>query len=142
MSLRPIAKRTVQATFLMSLSAIAQPSQNDLDDVQIRSLVSGKRLELRFDGTPPSNPNFFSHWDFRADGALCARLIGSGPQTQCAEVGKWRVENNALCWQLTKIGTTTGINSTCGKVRMRQGGLYEMVDVAGKLGPTLFGIGR
>lgn len=142
MSLRILARWTVHAICLASLSAMAQPSPNDLKDDQIRTLVSGKRLELRFAGTPPSDPKFFSHWNFRADGSLCARLIGSGPKTECADVGKWQAENNSLCWKLNSIGTTTGINSTCGWVRKGEGDLYEIVDTTGKLGSTLFSTGR
>ena len=142
MSLRTIALCTAYATFLASLSVTAQPSPSDLKDDQIRTLVSGKRLELRFAGAPPSDSKFFSHWDFRADGSLCARLIGSSPKTDCADVGQWRAENNALCWTLTRIVTSSGINATCGWVRKGEGALYEIVDTTGKIGITLFSIGR
>lgn len=141
MSLRTIAQRAVQAACLLSLAAIAQPTPDNLKDDQIRTLISGKRLELRFEGAPPG-PNFISHWDFRADGTLCARLIGSSPRTECADVGSWRTENNTVCWQLKNIGTTTGINSVCGRVRPGQGNLYEILDSSGRLGPTLFSIGK
>ncbi len=142
MSLRTCAHCFAHALCLISLAATAQPLATDLRDQEIRDLIAGKRLELRFAGAPPTSPNFLSHWNFRADGSLCARLIGSGPQTGCAEVGRWRTQSNTLCWQLTTIGTTTGINASCGWVRKVSGEAYEIVDVSGKLGSTAFSIGK
>jgi hypothetical protein len=142
MSLRSFTDWTVGAACLISLAAVAQTSPSDMKDDQIRALVSEKLIVLRFFGQAPTDPNFFTYWNFRTDGSLCARLIGSGPKTECAEVGKWRAENNTLCWQLATIGTTTGISSTCGWVRKGAGDFYEIVDTTGKLGTTLFSIGK
>ena len=126
----------------VSLSANAQTSTANLGAEQIRSLVSGKTLALRFPGVPPSDPKFFSYWDFKTDGALCGRLIGSKAGTECADLGVWKVQDNQLCWTLQRIGTTSGINAVCGPVRNTSDGLYELPEVTGKLGTVVFGIAR
>lgn len=124
------------------VTSLAANAQTDLSAEQIRSLVSGQTLAFRFPGVPPADPKFFSHWDFRSDGSLCGRLIGSSAATDCADVGVWNVQGNSLCWTLPRIGTSSGINSVCGPVRKSTDSLYELQEGSGKLGSILFGIGR
>jgi hypothetical protein len=142
MSLHRFAAWILQTCCLTSFAAMAQPLPEDLKADQIRSLIAGKTLAMRFAGTPISNSNFFGHWDFKEDGSLCGRLIGSDPGTECADIGKWQLQDNTLCWQFQRIGTTTGINSVCGWIRKAQGNLYEVVDTTGKTGSTLFSINK
>ena len=141
-ALHRIAEAAVPAFLLVSLAATAQLSSGSLQDEQIRAVVSAKTLALRFAGTPTSNPLFFSNWDFRGDGSLCARLIGSAPGTECAEVGKWWVQASELCWQLPRIGASVGVNSACGAVRKGAEELYEIKHTAEQLGTTVFSVAR
>ena len=135
------AKWMLQLALAASMSASAQSSPTPLSSEQVRTLVSGKVLALRFPGAPPSDPKFFSHWDFKSDGTVCGRLIGSQPNTECADVGTWKVQDNSLCWSLQRIGTSTGINAVCGSIQMSSDGLYELRDGAGRIGTTLFSVG-
>lgn len=143
-ALRLITAWAAPALLVVSMAATAQPASGNLQDDQIRGVVSGKTLALRFVGlgAPMSNPLFYSNWDFRGDGSLCGRLVGSAPGTDCAEVGKWWVRDHTLCWQFQHIGKSTGVNSACGSVRKGQDDLYEIVDTAGKLGTTVFSLAR
>jgi hypothetical protein len=142
MTNRATARWVARLAFVVSLSATAQTMPAKLGAEQIRSLVSAQTLVLRFPGVPPSDPQFHSHWDFRADGSLCARLIGSKAGTDCADLGVWKIQDDRLCWTLQRIGTSSGINAVCGAVRQNTDGLYELLDSTGKLGPTLFGIAK
>jgi hypothetical protein len=142
MSLHRFTALMLQTGCLISFAAMAQSSPDDLSADQILSVISGKTLAMRFAGTPTSDPNFFGYWDFKADGALCGRLIGSKPGTECADTGKWQLQNNTLCWQFQWMAKTSGLNSVCGSVRKAPGDLYEIVDTTGKTGSTLFSISK
>lgn len=54
-----------------------------------------------------------TYWDFADDGTVCARGIGATPKDQCADDGKWRIQENSLCWELTWLGGGEGYKSTC-----------------------------
>jgi hypothetical protein len=142
MSSHRIAPWMLYTGCLVSFVAMAQTSPEDMNADQIRTVISGKTLVMRFAGTPTSDASYFGHWDFKADGALCGRLIGSKPGTECADTGKWQLQDNTLCWQFQWMAKSTGINSVCGRVRKTQGDLYEIVDTTGRTGTTLFSVSK
>jgi hypothetical protein len=78
-------------------------------------LVRGRTIALSFYGDP-TNPVMTSIWDFRANGSLCARIIGANRKDKCADEGTWKIDGAVLCWELPTLGRSLGINPACSTV--------------------------
>ena len=47
------------------------------------------------------------------NGLVCARYVGAKRTEKCAELGKWTVIKDMLCWELPSIGRGLGTNPAC-----------------------------
>jgi len=137
MVLRSLISFIVQFTFLISFVAAAQTSGDHLAAEQLKNLVNGKTWALSFQGDL-ANPNTVTYWDFKADGSVCARFTGSKAKDKCADDGKWRLQGEALCWELQRIGATYGYKSVCVRVRKVDEKRYEAIATDGKMAPAAF----
>ena len=103
-----------------ALSAVSLPAlhaqANAVVGDELRNLVSGKSWALSTYGDP-TNPATTMVWDFRSDGTVCARFVNSRVGEKCADVGKWNLRDNLLCWDLTWFGGSAGIKTACNSVK-------------------------
>ena len=100
-----------------ALSAVSLPAQaNAVVGDELRTLVSGKSWALSTYGDP-TNPATTMVWDFRSDGTVCARPGASKVGDKCADVGKWNLRDNLLCWDLTWFGASFGFKTACNSVK-------------------------
>lgn len=70
-------------------------------------------------------------WDFAADGTMCARAVDATREDQCADEGNWRIEGNALCWELSWLGGGEGYKSTCVLIKDGDAGAFETTRARG-----------
>ena len=107
--------RGVTQLLLLSLVATKAFSQSpvSLSGLEISNLVSGRSLAISYYGDPTPSSATTSVWDFRKDGSVCARYVGTKRGEKCAEVGTWTISNDMLCWDLPTIGRGLGTNPAC-----------------------------
>jgi len=107
--------RKVAPVLLVLLVAAEAFSQSpaSLTGAEISNLVSGQKLAISHYGDPAPNSATTSVWDFRKDGSVCARYVGAKGSEKCAEVGKWSISGDMLCWDLPTIGRGLGTNPAC-----------------------------
>ena len=77
-------------------SAYAEP----LSAEKIRALLNGNTWKIGLRGSFTES-RLVHFWDWKPDGSVCGRLGGAKKGESCADVGKWRLEGNRLCWQYT-----------------------------------------
>jgi hypothetical protein len=88
-------------------------------------LVKGKTLAISFYGDP-ADPAATYLWDFKADGSICARIIGAKRSDKCAEEGKWSTNGAFLCWELPNMGKSLGTNPACSSFLQLRPDRYEL----------------
>ena len=99
---------------------------DDIKGDDLKKLANGRTWAISWQGNL-SDPRITTYWDFRADGSVCARLVGSKKGDKCADVGKWNVQDDKICWQLTWLGEIQGYKSVCGQVRAGGQSRYELL---------------
>lgn len=116
----------VVATLLAVTSAQAssQPT-TELKAGAVVELIRGRTLAISFYGDPSDQAATYT-WDFRADGSLCARIIGAARSDKCAEAGTWTTEEAFLCWELPTMGRGLGTNPACSRVLQISPERYEL----------------
>jgi hypothetical protein len=119
MNLRPLVFAAVTASVA---SAVAQ----ELDAEQLKQLVSGKTLAIAFYGDLNDKLRT-AYWDFTSDGKVCARLGNNPRGSRCADTGTWKLQGDALCWELGFLGKTDGFQSVCGRAKPA-GDAYQFID--------------
>jgi hypothetical protein len=137
MVLRMLISSIVQFTFLIPFAAAAQTAADHLTADQLKNLVSGRTWVIAWQ-RDLTNPLTVTHWDFKADGSVCARFVGGKAKDKCADDGKWRLQGEALCWELQRIGETYGYKSVCVRIRKVDEKRYEAIAQDGKMNPPLF----
>jgi hypothetical protein len=121
---RTIARANIKALVAMLASGLALVillfpglvPADDLDPVQLKEFVSGRKWVISFSGNL-RDPSTVTYWDFRADGSVCARLVASKAGDKCADDGRWVVEGQKLCWELTWLGQQYAYKSACVRVQ-------------------------
>lgn len=89
--------------------AMSSPLAATLDSKTASALVSGRTWQLK----KPRGPGY-DYWSWNADGSLCMRL---GEKTgNCADTGRWKLEGERLCYELTWWGAETKMKSACFRV--------------------------
>lgn len=121
-TLRSAASATLFAT--LSASVCAQAA-TEVAAGPLLDLVRGRALAISFYGDP-SDPGSTYVWDFRANGTLCARIVGAKRTEKCSEEGRWNTEEAALCWELPTMGRSLGTNPACSTVLQTKPDRYEL----------------
>ena len=55
-----------------------------------------------------------SYWTWNSDGAVCLRL--NDKTGTCADTGKWRLEGERVCYELTWYGEAYQLKSACFRI--------------------------
>ena len=103
----------------------------DLGPLELNELVKGRKW-LGAIGGDLSSSGMSAYWDFGADGSMCVRFAGAKPNDRCADEGRWKIEDQTLCWDLTYVGEQYGYKSACVKVQKAGTATeYQMHNVKG-----------
>jgi len=98
-------------------------SAETLDAKAVGGLVSGHVWQQkRLAGSG------FMYWAWNADGSVCLRDEKAG---SCIDTGRWRLDRDSVCWELSWWGKSDGYNVRCVRVGAKGKGRYEMVPVDG-----------
>ena len=100
------------------------------DDV-IAGLVANRTWHINWSACMGGSDGCRTYWDFADDGTMCARGIDATRKDKCADEGNWRIEDNALCWELSWMGGGEGYKSTCILIKDNQTGAFETTRARG-----------
>jgi hypothetical protein len=109
---------------LVFLPAYAQSPPNVEGD-ELKALVDGRTWAFSLYGDP-NNAAQANVWDFRKNGSVCARMIGSKRTDKCADEGKWHIKDNMVCWELTWMGEAQGLKTACSAVHRAAKDRFEL----------------
>jgi len=112
------------AMFVPAAFFLCSPvSADTLDAKVVGGLVSGHVWQTkRLAGSG------FMYWAWGSDGSVCLRQEKAG---SCIDTGRWRLERDSVCYELSWWGKSEGITSRCVRVAAKGEGRYEMVPVDG-----------
>ena len=118
--------------------AVHAQAQSDIDADQLTALVTGKKWAMSFQGDLSKSATV-TYWDFKPDGSICARFVGSQSNDKCADDGTWQLKGNVLCWELQRLGETNNYKSACVRVRKVDDKRYDAIALKGfKMSPVTF----
>ncbi len=64
-------------------------------------------------------------WAWKSDATVCLRT--DSKTGKCADTGKWKLDGDRLCYELTWYGKSSGRDSACFRVSDRGNGKYEAI---------------
>lgn len=80
-----------------------------LDSKATSSLLAGHTWQLKKPRGPGND-----YWSWSTDGSVCLRL---GESTgKCADTGRWKLNGERVCYELTWWGAESGMKSACFRV--------------------------
>lgn len=128
MSRRKVALSAFALVAIIVVSS-ASVRADTLDGESIRQLADNKIWAMKWAACMGGTCETF--WDWHKDGSICARAIDAAKEDKCADDGTWRLDGNALCWELTWLGAGAGYKSRCVTVEPIDGGKYRTTRVGG-----------
>jgi hypothetical protein len=115
---------TLALASIINTPAFSQ-SPTSIVGEQLNALTSGRSWAISF-YREPTNPALTAVWDFRKDGSVCARMLGSKGDAKCADEGKWTTKGEMLCWELTWLGESGGYKTACSSVSKAGADRFEL----------------
>lgn len=108
-----------------------------LDKSALEKLVNNKTWHINWAACMGGANGCKTYWNWSKDGSVCARAIDAKRTDKCADDGKWRIEEDKLCWKLTWLGGSEGYKSVCIDIEETSKGHYQTKRVGG-IGITFF----
>jgi hypothetical protein len=68
-------------------------------------------------------------WTWKADGSVCLRT--DEESRDCADAGRWTLQDNRACYELTWWGKSVGRNAACFRIVDKGKGRYEALQNSG-----------
>ena len=106
-----------------------------LSEEESRALLNGTTWKMGTHGNF-TYKNWVTYWDWKRDGSVCGRIGGANKYDPCADVGKWRLEGNRLCWQYTWLNPFEFYKVGC--VRIEGTGERKYLAINDKTGNLAF----
>lgn len=103
----------ISATCLPS-SAIAAAT---LDAKAAKDLISDRTWQQKKFDSPGYN-----YWSWKSDGAICLRLNEN--TGKCSDTGRWKLEGDRMCYEVTWLFKSGGGNSACFRIADQGKGRY------------------
>ena len=97
-----------------------------LSEEESRALLNGTTWKMGWSGSFASD--WGTYWDWKPDGSVCGRLGGAKKGESCADVGKWRLEGNRLCWQYTWFNAFGYYKAGCFHIEGADEGKYLAIN--------------
>lgn len=117
-----IAVATLMLAGLIASPAMAQDKAKatkaaTLDANAVKTLTANRVWQVK----RPRGPGY-DYWSWNSDGSVCLRL---GEKTgKCADTGRWRLEGERFCYELTWWGESYGLKSACFRISDQGQGRY------------------
>jgi len=108
-------------SFLISFFALLagfQAAAATLDAKAARSLISDRMWQQKAGSGPGYN-----YWSWKSDGSVCLRT--DAKSGKCADTGRWKLDAERLCYELTWWGASIGRKSACLRISDQGRGRYE-----------------
>jgi hypothetical protein len=117
-----IAVGALMLAGLIASPAMAQDKAKDtrataLDAKAVKTLVANRVWQV----TRPRGPGY-DYWSWNSDGSVCLRL--GEKSGKCADTGRWRLEGERFCYELTWWGESYGLKSSCFRISDQGRGRY------------------
>lgn len=101
---------------LTALPVAAAP----LDGKATRSLTADQTWQVKNMRGPGS-----SYWAWKSDESVCLRLTDKAGK--CDDTGRWKIEGDRLCYELSWWGAANGVKSACVSVSEKAKGSFAAV---------------
>lgn len=125
MKAKKVLKGHSGAALLLAFAAFslcAPVTADTLDAKTLSGLVSGHTWQSKYGG------GGYLYWAWNSDGAVCLRQEASG---SCMDTGRWKLDGDSVCYELSWWGKSGGYNARCYRVAGKGKGHYEMIPVDG-----------
>jgi hypothetical protein len=110
------------ANAVLLISAICLPSSAiaaaTLDAKAARDLISGHMWQQKRIAGPG-----YIYWSWKSDGTVCLRL--DEKTGSCADTGRWKLDGDRMCYEITWWEKSSGGNSGCFRIVNKGNGRYE-----------------
>ncbi len=97
-----------------------QAQENFLDAKAARSLISDQTWQQKFMTGPGG-----VLWSWKSDGSVCLRT--EGKNSKCADTGRWKLDRERLCYELTWWGASENRKSACFRISNQGLGYYNAI---------------
>jgi len=91
-----------------------------LDGTAAKGLISDRTWQQKARSGPT-----YKYWSWMSDGSVCLRT--DGKTDKCADTGRWKLDDDRLCFELKWGGVSIGVKSTCFRISDKGKGLYETI---------------
>ena len=108
--------------------ADAQKAARALDAAEVRSVAMDRTWEAKPGGRRATTTQY---WTWNSDGSVCLRL--NEKTGNCADTGKWRLDGERVCYELTWYGQAGRGKSLCFGIAEKGGGRYAWILENGEL---------
>jgi hypothetical protein len=69
------------------------------------------------------------YWSWKSDGSVCLRT--EAPRGKCADTGRWKLEGERMCYELTWWGASVGRKAACFRIVAQGKGRFEALQDTG-----------
>jgi len=121
-------RRLLPVAVFLALAVFAGPApaqkasqvEKVLDATAARKLLSDRLWHLK-----PAGGTLY-YWTWKSDGSVCVRFWD--PNAKCDDTGKWKLDRNRVCYELTWWGESLKFRSACFRIVDRGEGRYGAIE--------------
>jgi len=116
--------RLALAMLVLALTSAAAGAAETLDAGAAKALIVNRTWQQQQAHGPGK-----VYWTWKSDGSVCLRT--DGPKGKCMDTGKWKLEDNRMCYELTWWGASVGRKAACFRIAGKDKNRYEAVQDTG-----------
>ncbi len=80
--------------------------------------------------------NDYGYWSWKEDNSICLRKIEKSGK--CTDTGTWSITGDVMCYKLTWLWKSYGLNDNCFTIQALKDGRYETLFHGGAMVSTFF----
>ena len=112
------------ALLMLARATAALAAPEPLDAGAAKALIVNRTWEQQAAHGPGK-----VYWTWKSDGSVCLRT--DGPKGKCMDTGKWKLEDNRMCYELTWWGASVGRKAACFRITDKDKNRYEAIQDTG-----------
>jgi hypothetical protein len=109
---------------LLMQCAGLQAAEATLDAKAAKTLISNRLWQQQQAHGPGK-----VYWSWASDGSVCLRT--DDPHGRCADTGRWNLEGDRICYELTWWGASVGRKSACFRIVDMGKGRFDAIQDSG-----------